>query len=132
VRAGAGTTIAGGIGVGLGIGAAALISSAVVDITGVVLAVTLAITGLYVIPSRRRQAKAEFAKKVEELRRKLNETLTRQVHAAVQDSTSRVNDSISPYRRFVEVQQTQLNEARGELVAAEDALLRLKQEIEKY
>jgi hypothetical protein len=130
VRAGAGTTIAAGIGMGLGIGAAALISSAVVDITGVVLASVLAITGLYVIPNRRRQAKAEFAKKVEELRRRLNEGLTRQIHAAVQDSTARVNESIAPYRRFVEVQQTQLNEARGELVAAEDALLRLKSEIE--
>ena len=130
VRAGAGTTIAAGIGVGLGIGAAALISSAVVDITGVVLATVLAVTGLYVIPSRRRQAKADFAKKVAELRTRLSETLTRQVHGAVQDSTARVNDSIGPYRRFVEVQQTQLNEARGELVAAEDALLRLKREIE--
>ncbi|HVG46180.1 MAG TPA: dynamin family protein, partial [Longimicrobium sp.] len=123
VRAGAGTTIAAGIGMGLGIGMAALISSAVVDITGVVLAASLAITGLYVIPNRRRQAKADFAKKVEELRRRLNEGLTRQIHAAVQDSTARVNESIAPYRRFVEVQQSQLNEARGELVAAEDALL---------
>ncbi|HEV7586978.1 MAG TPA: dynamin family protein [Longimicrobium sp.] len=130
VRAGAGFTIAAGIGMGLGIGMAALISSAVVDITGVVLASVLAITGLYVIPNRRRQAKADFAKKVAELCRRLNESLTRQIHAAVQDSTSRVNESIAPYRRFVEVQQTQLNEARGELVAAEDALLRLKSEIE--
>ena len=130
VRSGAGTTIAAGIGMGLGIGMAALISSAVVDITGVVLASVLAITGLYVIPNRRRQAKAEFAKKIEELRRRLNEGLTRQIHAAVQDSTARVNESIAPYRRFVEVQQSQLNEARGELVAAEDALLRLKSEIE--
>jgi small GTP-binding protein len=130
VRSGAGTTIAAGIGMGLGIGMAALISSVVVDITGVVLASVLAITGLYVIPSRRRQAKADFAKKVEELRRRLNESLTRQIHAAVQDSTARVNESIAPYRRFVEVQQAQLNEARGELVAAEDALLRLKSEIE--
>jgi small GTP-binding protein len=130
VRSGAGTTIAAGIGMGLGIGMAALISSAVVDITGVVLASVLAITGLYVIPNRRRQAKAEFAKKIEELRRRLNESLTRQIHAAVEDSTARVNESIAPYRRFVEVQQSQLNEARGELVAAEDALLRLKSEIE--
>lgn len=131
VRAGAGTTLAAGVGVGLGIGMAALISSAVVDITGVVLASVLAVTGLYVIPAQRRRAKAEFAKKVDELRRRLRESLTRQVHGAVQESTEKVNDSIAPYRRFVEVQQTQLNEARAELVAAEDALLRLKAEIEK-
>lgn len=130
VRSGAGSTIAAGVGVGLGLGMAALISSSVIDITGVVLASVMAITGLYVIPRRRSMAKADFAKKVAELRRRLNESLTRQVHAAVQDSTSRVNESIAPYRRFVEVQQAQLNEARGELVVAEDALLRLKSEIE--
>ncbi|HEX8391512.1 MAG TPA: hypothetical protein VF665_04060, partial [Longimicrobium sp.] len=85
--------------------------------------------GLYIIPARRRQAKQEFAKKVGDLRRQLNEGLTRQVHAAVGDSQEKVNESIAPYRRFVEVQQQQLNEARGELVIAEDALLRLRTEL---
>ena len=42
-----------------------------------------------------------------------------------------MNEAIAPYRRFVETQQSQLNEARGELVASEDALLRLKTEIER-
>ena len=47
-------------------------------------------------------------------------------------ANTRVIESIDPYRRFVVVQQSQLIVARGELVAAEDALMRLKQEIEKY
>ena len=38
---------------------------------------------------------------------------------------------VGPYRRFVESQRGELNEARGELVTAEDSLLRLKVEIEK-
>ena len=46
-------------------------------------------------------------------------------------STERVNEAIAPYRRFVESQQQRINEARGELVAAEDALLRLRGEIER-
>ena len=83
------------------------------------------------IPNKRRQAKADFARKVAELRKRLDEGLTRQVHGAIHESTERVNESIAPYRRFVLVQQDQLNEARAELVAAEDALLRLKTEIEK-
>jgi chromosome segregation ATPase len=94
------------------------------------MATTLAATGLYVIPARRRKAKEEFAQKVDELRRKLRDSLTRQVHAAIEDSTEKVNESIAPYRRFVQVQQEQLNEARAELVTAEDALMRLKAEIE--
>ena len=129
VRDASGMTVFAGAGVGLGVLMTALLTGAAADITGMVLAATLAATGLYVIPSRRRQAKADFQKKVAEVRQRLDEALTRQVHAAVQDSQEKVNESIAPYRRFVQVQQEQLNEARGELVVAEDALLRLRAEI---
>ena len=129
VAAASGTTVFAGAGVGLGVLMTAALTGAMADITGVVLASVLAATGLYVIPARRRQAKAEFSKKIAELRVRLNESLTRQVHAAITDSQEKVNESIAPYRRFVQVQQEQLNEARGELVAAEDALLRLRTEI---
>jgi ABC-type transport system involved in cytochrome bd biosynthesis fused ATPase/permease subunit len=68
---------------GLGVLMTALLTGAVADITGIVLATTLAATGLYVIPARRRQAKAEFSQKVADLRSRLREALTRQVHAAI-------------------------------------------------
>ena len=129
VSAASGTTVFAGAGVGLGVLMTAALTGAAADITGVVLASVLAATGLYVLPARRRQAKAEFSQKIAELRVRLNESLTRQVHAAITDSQEKVNESIAPYRRFVQVQQEQLNEARGELVAAEDALLRLRTEI---
>jgi small GTP-binding protein len=129
VRGASGVTMLAGVGVGLGALITAMFTGAAVDITGITLAVTLAATGLYVIPARRRAAKAEFQKKIAEVRGRLDEALTRQVHSAVQDSQEKVNESIAPYRRFVTVQQQELNEARGELVVAEDALLRLKTEI---
>lgn len=130
VSASSGYTLAAGAGVGLGVLLTALVSGVAADITGILLATTLAITGLYVIPNKRRQAKEDFARKIRDLRTRLREALTRQVHTAIQDSTERVNESIAPYRRFVSTQQAQLNEARGELVASEDALLRLRTEIE--
>ena len=130
VSASSGYTLAAGAGVGLGVLLTALVSGAAADITGIVLATTLAVTGLYVIPNKRRKAKEDFAGKLRELRTRLRESLTRQVHTAIQDSTDRVNESIAPYRRFVSTQQATLNEARGELVAAEDALLRLRTEVE--
>jgi hypothetical protein len=129
VRGASGVTMLAGAGVGLGVLMTAMLTGSLADITGITLAATLAATGLYVIPARRRQAKAEFQKKVSEVRGRLNEALTRQVHSAVADSQDKVNESIAPYRRFVVVQQEQLNEARGELVVAEDALLRLRTEI---
>jgi small GTP-binding protein len=129
VSAASGTTVFAGAGVGLGVLMTAMLTGAAADITGVVLASVLAATGLYVLPARRRQAKAEFSRKIAELKVRLDESLTRQVHSAITDSQEKVNESIAPYRRFVQVQQEQLNEARGELVAAEDALLRLRTEI---
>jgi small GTP-binding protein len=131
VRTGAGTTIVAGAGaIGLGTLVATVITGAAADFTGILLATALAVTGLWVIPSRRAHAKKEFSGKITELRTRLKEALTRQVHSAIGESTEKVNESIAPYRRFVLVQQDQLNEARNELVTAEDALLRLRSEIE--
>ena len=66
-----------------------------------------------------------------ELRSRLREGLTRQVHQEIGQSSERVNEAIAPYRRFVQSQQQRINEARGELVATEDALLRLRADIER-
>jgi hypothetical protein len=41
-----------------------------------------------------------------------------------------VNQAVAPYRRFVESQLQRLNDIRSELVATEDALLRLRAELE--
>jgi small GTP-binding protein len=122
-------TLFGGAGI-LGGAVMAALGAAAFDITGALLITAGAVTGLYVIPARRRQAKEDLKRKIDDLRRRLQGDLTRQVHAAVQESTDKVNESIAPYRRFVQVQQEQLNEARAELVTSEDALLRLKREIE--
>jgi small GTP-binding protein len=131
VRTGAGTTIVAGAGaIGVGTLVATVLTGAAADFTGILLATALAVTGLYVIPARRAHAKKEFSRKITELRTRLREALTRQVHAAISESSEKVNESIAPYRRFVVVQQDQLNEARDELVTAEDALMRLRSEIE--
>jgi small GTP-binding protein len=117
--------------VGLGATIAALATSAAVDVTGILLAATLAIGGLYLIPRRRRQAQQAFRERITDLRLRLKDGLTRQAHQEIAQATERVNEAIAPYRRFVETQQSELNEARAELVASEDALLRLKTEIER-
>jgi hypothetical protein len=117
--------------IGLGTLVATVVTGAAADVTGILLAAALAVGGFYVIPRKRRQAQREFSRRVELLRSRLREGLTRQVHHEVTQSTDRVNQAIAPYRRFVHSQQQRLNEARGELVATEDALLRLRGEIER-
>ena len=119
---------AGAIGVGALV--ATVITGAAADLTGILLATALAVGGFYVIPRKRAQAKNDFRARVAELRAQLVGSLTRQVHTEIEGATERINAAIAPYRRFVQSQQEQLNAARGELVATEDALQRLRTEIE--
>ena len=116
---------------GLGTLVVTLLTGAAADVTGLLLATALAVSGFYVIPRRRRQAQREFAGRIEELRHRLHEGLTRQVHLEISQSGDRINEAIAPYRRFVQSTQQELTDARGELVATEDSLLRLRTEIEQ-
>jgi GTP-binding protein EngB required for normal cell division len=117
--------------IGLGTLVATVVTGAAADLTGILLAAALAVGGFYILPRKRKQAQREFSRRVDLLRSRLRDGLTRQVHQEVTQSTDRVNQAIAPYRRFVHSQQQRINEARGELVATEDALLRLRGEIER-
>ncbi len=117
--------------IGLGTLVVTVVTGAAADITGVLLATALAVGGFYILPRKRRQAQRDFRRQVDQLRFRLRDGLTRQVHHEVTQSTDQVNEAIAPYRRFVHSQQQRINEARGELVATEDALLRLRGEIER-
>jgi small GTP-binding protein len=117
--------------VGLGTIVVTMVTGAAADVTGILLAAALAVGGFYVLPRKRRQAQQDFQHRIAALRTQLKDGLTRQVHLELEQSTARINEAIAPYRRFVQGQQLQLNEARGELVATEDALMRLRADIEK-
>jgi ribosome biogenesis GTPase A len=117
--------------IGLGTFVVTVVTGAVADVTGILLATALAVGGFYVLPRKRRQAQRDFQRRINELKTRLKDALTRQVHLELEQATGRINEAIAPYRRFVQSQQQQLNEARGELVATEDALLRLRADIEK-
>ena len=117
--------------IGLGTLVATVVTGAAADVTGILLAAALAVGGFWVIPRKRRQAIKDFQQRIGELRTRLRDGLTRQVHQEISQSTERVNEAIAPYRRFVQSQQQRINEARGELVATEDALIRLRGEIER-
>jgi small GTP-binding protein len=117
--------------VGLGTAIVTLVSGAAADVTGILLATALGVGGFYLIPRKRRQAKKQFAARIAELRRLLHESLQRQAHQEITASAERINETVAPYRRFVETQRARLNEARAALVATDDAMLRLKGEVER-
>ncbi len=116
--------------VGLGTVVVAMLTGAAADVTGVLLAAVLGVGGFYLIPRKRRQAKREFAARIDHLRSQLHEALEKQTHHEIRESADRINDTIAPYRRFVETQRAALSESHASFVAVEDSLLRLKSEIE--
>jgi small GTP-binding protein len=116
--------------IGLGTLVGVIATSAAVDLTGILAASALAILGLFVIPNRRRVAKAELAARIEEMRRSLMEGLTGQFRREMDRSLARLREAISPYTRFVRTESEHLREGLERLREARAAMEGLQTRIE--
>ena len=92
---------------------------------------TLAVGGFYLIPRKRRQAKERFAERIQALREQLSGALERQAHQEITRAAETIEETMAPYRRFVETQRESLEQARAELAAVESSLDRLRVEVER-
>ncbi len=115
--------------VGLGTLITVLASSTLLDVTGVVAAGTMAVLGLFVIPSRRRRLKDELRQKISDVRTNLVETLTAQFEAEVARSLREIKAAIAPYSQFIRSQQQRWGETREELTTIQEQLQRQTSEI---
>jgi small GTP-binding protein len=117
--------------VGLGAVTMALVGSAAADVTGLFAASVLAGVGLWLLPRKRRQAKAEFRARTEELRTRLLTALRDEFQHELERSIQRIRDAMAPYDRFVrgerERTDTFLEDLRTEL--ADVAMLRSRVEL---
>jgi small GTP-binding protein len=116
--------------VGLGAAITILATPLAIDVTGLVLASSVAILGLFVIPARRRSAKAALSAKVAELRQKLIAALHSHFDREIERSLQRIRDAIAPYTRFVRAERGKLLETQRELHAVKDELERLRVRVE--
>ena len=76
--------------------------------------------GLLILPSRRRNAKKELGEKLAELRTKLVSGLTEQFEREMKRGAQRIEDTVSPFGRFVRAEHDKIsgqNEALMELEA---------------
>jgi len=103
--------------VGLGAAVALAASSTAADITGLTAAGLMAALGLFVLPHRRRRAKAELKQKIETLRRELMAALTAHFEREVQRGQKRLAETIAPYTRFVRSESGRLAGERDQLGA---------------
>jgi small GTP-binding protein len=108
--------------VGLGALVATLATTTAVDVTGLVAAGTLSVVGLFILPARRRKARAELAARVAALREKLVSALTAAFSTERDRSQEKVRAAIAPYSRFVRSEGDRLREAREALATLADGL----------
>jgi small GTP-binding protein len=87
--------------VGLGAVSMAIVGSAAADVTGLFAASVLASVGLWLLPRKRRQAKAQFRARTEELRTRLLAALRDEFQRELERSIQRIRDALAPYDRFV-------------------------------
>ncbi len=125
----AGTALAEVGAVGLGTIVTLAASSAVADFTGILAASVIAVVGLFVIPSKRRDAKNDLSRKVAAVREKLMKGLTGQFDREIDRTLERIRDAISPYTSFVAAERKRFESSGEELEAIEAELTTLKEKI---
>ena len=125
----AATAAVGAGAVGLGAAVAAMATTAAGDVTGLAMAGVMAVVGLFIIPAKRRSAKANLRRKVTEMRENLAGALRGQFEREVQRSLARTGDAIAPYSRFVRAEQQKLARSREDLDAAAADLDRLQAQV---
>src|SRR6185437_294978 len=91
--------------VGLGAVTMAIVGGAAADVTGLFAASVLAGVGLWLLPRKRRQAKAQFRERTEELRGRLLTALRDEFQRELERSLQRIRDALAPYDRFVRAER---------------------------
>jgi hypothetical protein len=121
--------------VGLGTLVTILASTLATDVTGILLAGVMAALGLFIIPTRRRNAKKEMRQKVRTMREQLTNSLGNHFREEINRGLQEIQETINPYTRFVraenEKNQTAHNTLQGyltEIIQLEDKIENLQSE----
>jgi small GTP-binding protein len=116
--------------VGVGALVTTLATTTAADVTGLVAAGALSVMGLFILPARRRRARAELATRVATLREKLLASLTESFARERSRSQESVRRAIAPYSRFVRAEADRLREAESALGDLRDRLATLAGRVE--
>jgi small GTP-binding protein len=127
--AGAALAQAGAISLGAIVTAVATTTAA--DVTGILAAGAIAVLGFFVIPSKRRQAKLQLRRRIEQMRDELMSALRGQFRREVDRSVMAVLDAIAPYTRFVRAEREKLSNIDAELETVGGHLTQIRTEIDR-
>ncbi len=110
---------------------AALATTTLVDVTGILAASFVAAVGLFILPARRARAKTELTQKISELRSRLMATLIEQFEHESERSLLRIREAVGPYTRFVRAERRRLDEMHTQIQGVMDSLQGLSTRVER-
>jgi small GTP-binding protein len=116
--------------VGLGAAVALAASSTAADITGLTAAGLMAALGLFVLPHRRRRAKAELKEKIATLRTDLMAALSLHFEKEADRGRHRLDDTIAPYTRFVRSETERLDGEKSTLAGLVERVAEMVAKVE--
>lgn len=117
--------------VGLGTVISLLASTMAADVTGVLIAGTIAALGFVIIPARRRAAKREMHIKVSRMREELTESLETHFEAEIHRSLENIRDTFAPYARYLRTELEKHQQALENLETFQTRMLDLERQIQK-
>jgi small GTP-binding protein len=125
------TAAAAGAGaLGLGTLVAVAASGAAADVTGLLLASVVAALGFFVIPAKRKQAKAQMRAKIADVRARLSVALHTQFEGEIGQTTARMRESIAPYSRFIRAEGERLRETDARLAQLRTELEAVRRQVD--
>jgi small GTP-binding protein len=127
----AGAALAQAGAIGLGAIVATLATTTAADVTGIVAAGTIAVLGMFVIPSKRKHAKGQLRDRIERMRTDLMTGLRGQFQKEVDRSVRGVLDAVAPYTRFVRAESEKLTTIDRELDEITARLTQIRHEIDR-
>ncbi len=116
--------------VGLGTLVTILATTMATDVTGILLAGVMAALGLFIIPTRRRNAKKEMRQKVKSMRDQLTTSLSEHFGHEIDRSLQEIKDTIKPYTRFIRSENEKNQQASQKLQSYLTKIIQLIDEIE--
>jgi GTPase Era involved in 16S rRNA processing len=117
--------------VGLGVVAATIFSTLWLDITGVLMAGAVALTGFFILPAKKRQAVKQFSAKVDGLITEFRKTLIKEFDREINAALENIRASYKPYVTFYKAECSRIDEHQREIEGFKSALLGLRNRIEE-
>ncbi len=116
--------------VGLGVLAASIFSAVWLDVTGILFAGAVALTGFFILPAKKRQAIKEFRTKVEALITQFKKTLSGEFGKEIDAVLDNIRSIYNPFLTFYKAETEKIKERNEKLSGCKTGLLALKSEIE--